>query len=320
MITTYAEVCRRIEDGQWLHIAASEALLKKLPRGNWIGGSTAYFMGESGGLVSEEFVFVDELPYTGCKIAEYDANNISQITKDAFDNGFTIVILPFDSAAHISYAKNAAHFDGMFLKNIVGWVSGTNLDVPGQTPIAVNGLTATCHSARAVAMHIPLPADKMVNVGLVNIFEPTPDGPVVEFAEEGFTVTRCTIDGQSVVLADYLEQNNINTQLPLIGDYSGAGVNVSVKKTEGGVVSLYAPVFSGIKYRFARALPDYAEAFRENLAEHQGRSFLFCCNCILNFLYGGLEGKRIGEFYGPITFGEVAYQLVNQTLVYLEVL
>jgi hypothetical protein len=45
---------------------------------------------------------------------------------------------------------------------------------------------------------------------------------------------------------------------------------------------------------------------------------MFSCNCILNFLYGELEGKSIGTFTGPVTFGEIAYQLVNQTLVYVK--
>lgn len=49
------------------------------------------------------------------------------------------------------------------------------------------------------------------------------------------------------------------------------------------------------------------------------RSPEFSCNCILNFLYSELEGKRTGELIGPVTFGEVAYQLLNQTLVYLQI-
>jgi hypothetical protein len=32
-----------------------------------------------------------------------------------------------------------------------------------------------------------------------------------------------------------------------------------------------------------------------------------------------LESKKTNHFVGPITFGEIAYQLLNQTLVYLEV-
>jgi hypothetical protein len=43
------------------------------------------------------------------------------------------------------------------------------------------------------------------------------------------------------------------------------------------------------------------------------------CNCILNYLYSELEGKKTGKVTGPITFGEIAYVLVNQTMVYLSV-
>ncbi|MEO0003956.1 MAG: hypothetical protein RLZZ22_1648, partial [Pseudomonadota bacterium] len=42
---------------------------------------------------------------------------------------------------------------------------------------------------------------------------------------------------------------------------------------------------------------------------------VFSCNCILNFLFGELEGKAIGGVEGPITFGEIGYQLLNQTMV-----
>jgi len=39
----------------------------------------------------------------------------------------------------------------------------------------------------------------------------------------------------------------------------------------------------------------------------------------LNYLYSGLEGKKTGNVTGPITFGEVAYQLLNQTMVYMTI-
>ena len=45
----------------------------------------------------------------------------------------------------------------------------------------------------------------------------------------------------------------------------------------------------------------------------------YSCNCILNYLYGDLEGKKTGGFTGPVTFGEIAYILLNQTLVKLDV-
>lgn len=49
-----------------------------------------------------------------------------------------------------------------------------------------------------------------------------------------------------------------------------------------------------------------------------GKNIVFACNCILNHTYGHMEGHRLGTLEGPVTFGEVAFQLVNQTLVYLE--
>jgi len=45
---------------------------------------------------------------------------------------------------------------------------------------------------------------------------------------------------------------------------------------------------------------------------------VFSCNCILNYLYADLAGDKALSITGPATFGEIAYVLLNQTLVYLE--
>lgn len=317
MLKTFAEASQMISNGKWLHIAGNEDLLKRLPAGNWIGGSTEYFMSAAGGIVTNDQLFIQEIPSPTCKISVYDENNISDITKDAFDNGFSIVILPFDSTVHKVYAEKAAEFEDIFLKNIVGWVSGLNLSVAGQTPIAVSGEQVVSYSDKAVVLHVFMPEDRLVNIGIVNIFTPNEDGPVFEFSEDSFSVEKCFVDGQEVVFSDYIAKNNLNTQLPLIGDYSGIGINTSYKKIENGVVYFYAPVFKGIKYRMANEIADYAAEFKRMLAQFSDMNTTFSCNCILNFLYGELEGKQIDYFHGPITFGEVAYQLVNQTLVYL---
>ena len=59
--------------------------------------------------------------------------------------------------------------------------------------------------------------------------------------------------------------------------------------------------------------------FRSKSAVAGAEKPVFSCNCILNYLYGGLEGEKIPPYAGPITFGEVAYQLLNQTLAYCEI-
>lgn len=321
MLMSLEQAKKRIDTGKWLHVAGSESLLKALPRGNWIGGTTEYFMDAAGGVVTAEQLFVQEIPYPGCRVSVYDERTISRVSQDACDNGFTILILPFDTGVHAEYAKHAPEYENLFLKNIVGWVSGTNLAAAGQTPAAVDGTAGTVYTDKAVALHVELPPDKLAAIQILNIFEQDDTSPVIEFREDSFRVRTCLVDGKETVLADYLKHNRIDVRLPLVGAYSGSGVNVSFKSVEDGVVNFFAPVFPGIRYRIAKPVPDYVNEF---LSHVDGLLLdaapAFSCNCILNFQYGQLEGKKLPSLAGPITFGEIAYQLVNQTYVYLMVL
>ena len=321
MLMTLNEAAEKIREGALLHIAGTEALLKALPKGNWIGGSTEYFMAKSGGKVSDDLLFVTLFPYKNFKIQTYGLDNIANVAADGYDNGFSLVILPFDSGIHREYAENAAGYEDMFIKNVAGWVSGVNLNATGQTAVAVNGLEAAAYPDKAAALHLQVPDEKTVAINILNIFEQDENAPVMEFAEEGFSIKNCVINGKEVNLADYIAEKGINTKLPLVGDYSGNGVNIAVKTIEKGTVSFYAPVFSGIKYRMAKNITDYEKEFNNQLANSikADEQVVFSCNCILNFLYGELEGKHTDVFNGPITFGEIAYQLVNQTLVYISV-
>ena len=319
MLMNLNEVTKLIEEGRLLHIAGSEDALRKLPKGNWMGGSTEYFMSDlEGGKISADELFVRELNAKNFSIKAYDVSNISQVATDAYDNGFSLVVVPFDSEVHKYYAEHAAEFEDMFMKQIAGWVAGYNLNKADACAITVDGTSLSFFKDKAMAMHIEVEADKNVTLNIINIFEQDDKAPLIEFKEEGFSVKIAIVDGKEVNFAKYLEENKIDTKLPLVGEYAGNGINVSIKDIEDGVVQLYAPVFSGIEYRFAKAIPDYEKEFHDKLAEHQ-ESEIFACNCILNFLYGDLEGKKLEKFEGPITFGEIAYQLVNQTLVYLVV-
>ncbi|MDR2780205.1 MAG: hypothetical protein LBB28_03685 [Synergistaceae bacterium] len=320
MLKTFEQTAALIAEKKLLHISGAEALLRGLPAGNWIGGSTEYFLDESGGQIRNDALDVLELNFSEYKFASYDARSLPNITKDAYGNGFSIIILPFDSEVHKQYAQNAADYKDIFLKNIVGWISGINLDATNQTPVAANGALGEILTDKAAVLHISLPESKIAHLNIVNIFSTDAKSPIITFAEDGFKAKNCFVDGKETDFADYIARNNLDVKLPLVGDYSGAGINISVKSVEGGAVNFYAPVFKGIEYRFAENIPDYVEAFHDKIDEIKNRNSEFACNCILNFLYGGLEGKNIGGFYGPITFGEVAWQLLNQTLVYLQIL
>ena len=321
MLTTATEVANRIKAGERLLLAAEEKVLLSMPAGNWIGGTIPYFMGQKGGVVSREAVFVTEVPpaLDQCRIVLYDTSSLRNIAKDAPQNGETFLILPASSQVHLDYAQNAPEYPGLFMKPIVGWVSGVHMDDLGKvSPKVVDGRTVRAYSDKGIALHGVLPAGLMAKIEIVNVFNQG-TGDKISFTEGGFEVRNCLINGVEQKLSDYLVSRKIDTRLPLVADYSGAQINVSVQKvdSEKGVVSFYAPVFKNVEYRIAAPVPDYVSSFAKAIPK--GVDAAFSCNCILNFLYSELEGKVTEGMTGPITFGEIAYQLLNQTLVYLTI-
>ena len=210
-------------------------------------------------------------------------------------------------------------YEEMFMKPLVGWVSGTHLDDLSQrTPKVRDGRTGQMLENRAVVIHVTLPEQISANVNIVNLFQQG-EGDVLEFTESGFDANDCLINGQPASLASYLKDIGHDLRLPLVADYNGALINVSLKALDhaSGKVAFYGPVFPHVAYKLAQPFSDsYETAFdiaTTGLPPQAG----FSCNCILNYLYSGLEGKRTGDVTGPMTFGEIAYVLLNQTMVHL---
>jgi uncharacterized protein DUF6976 len=177
---------------------------------------------------------------------------------------------------------------------------------------------AESSSQRAVVLHAALPDDVLAAVDIVNLFHQG-DGATLTFDDSGFRQSAVYIDGIAANLVNYLTEIGHDNRLPLVADYFGTSINVSIQSTdpETGTVSFYAPVFKGVEYKLAAPIGDYVHEFEAKL-QRGTVSPTFACNCILNYVYSELEGKKTGDIVGPITFGEVAYQLLNQTLVYLE--
>jgi hypothetical protein len=324
VLLTVPETAELIASGKVLSLAGDENLLAKLPKGNWIAGTIPYFIGEQGGIETKDQIFVTELDCATASsigIKSYSVETIKNIALDAPENGFTILILPALTPIHAEYANHARDYEDMFIKPVVGWISGVHLSDLGKiTPKVVNGATAQVSPDEAVALHVTLPAEQMAVIHILNLFQQNRDSDVITFAETGFSAKTCLVNGKEVVFADYLAENKIDFALPLVADYNGAQINTSFQavNTETKVVSFYAPVFTGIEYRQAAAVGDYVHEF-EALAKGSHQHKQFSCNCILNYLYGELQGRKTGDLDGPMTFGEIAYQLLNQTIVYLEV-
>jgi hypothetical protein len=319
-----AEAARLITAGRYYIVAADAQRLRELPAGNWIGGSITYFVAGEGGQCSRDKVFMHEVPANGAKpaIRFYEPQELSKIFLDGPENGFSLIIIPAFSQAHADFASQAPDYPEAFMKPLAGWIAGVHLDDLGKAaPCVANGRTSQVSESAAVVMHVPLPAGKAARIEIVNLFRPGA-GASITFAATGFSAGDCLIDGQPGNLADHIAATGADTRLPLVADYCGAMINVSIRSVDAEKrrVEFYAPVFAGMEYRLAAPMGDYIHEFSAALpASENAETITFSCNCILNYLYSELEGRRTGPFTGPATFGEVAYQLLNQTLVYVSI-
>jgi hypothetical protein len=296
--------------------------LRAVPQGSWIGGTIPYFMTADGGKTSREGIFVEEIPPFAQPRAPvvYDEKNIASIGEDSPENGYTIVILPAFTALHQQYALAAPGYKDLFFKTVAGWISGVHLDDLGKrTPKVFNGMTKEVLADRGVALHIDLPSSHRAQIGIVNIFEQG-DGDEIKFSSSGFEAKACTINGESRNFHDYFVGKRLDARLPLVANFCGAMINVSIQGLDAAsaTVKFYAPVFEGVPYRLARPIENYVERFASSIPSALSTP-VFTCNCVLNYLYGALENRRTGKLLGPMTFGEIAYQLLNQTLVHVTI-
>lgn len=312
-----AAVADLIRAGACLSLAGRKAALDQLPAGQWIAGTSPYFMtGEGGRIVRDDEVFVTDLGAIGTvTFATYDSEQLDRISGYAPDNGMALAIIPAGSRCHIEFAQNAGKYPMAFMRPTVGWISGYDLERAGHSAWVYDGMTGIAHSDRAAVAHITQPDGESPAIEIVNIFEPD-GGDEIRFEQGGFSPATCLVNGEPRSFAEYLRERGRDTgDLPLVGNFGGARLNASIQSVEGDQVTLYAPVFPGVAYAFAAPVADYAGDFRKALETQPLDNAVWSCNCILNFLFGKLDGVQIGGIAGPVTFGEIAYQLLNQTMV-----
>ena len=320
-LCTVDETAQLISSGRRLLLAGDETALRTLPRGEWIAGTIPYFMTDRGGVCSRNRVFVTEVPDCAGDIVTrvYEETELRNVYRDAPSNGLSVIVLPGGVPVHQAFAIDAPAYDGFGTRPLVGWIAGVHLDDLGKaSPKVFLGESGEPFDNRAVVMHMPLPPTKLVDIDILNPFQPG-TGDAIAFPETGFKVTDATIGGVRRSLAEYIATSALDTRLPLVADYGGTSINVSVQSVDAkrGEVTLYAPVFRGVTYRHARPIGDYVAEFTRSIPERPAGERVFSCNCILNYVHSHLEGRTTGDITGPVTFGEIAYQLLNQTMVYV---
>jgi len=313
-----------IKDNKSLILAGDEKVLSQLPPGNWIGGTIPYFMGTEGGQFSQNQIFVTEVPeyVKSCKIKTYNKDSIHNIYSDAPETGFNVVIIPASSQTHLSFALNSPNYKGFATKPLIGWISGVSLDELGKVPPKIfNGTTVEAIDDGGIVMQVELPENKISEIQTINIFKQGA-GDTITFSTDGFSAKEAFINGEKVNFAEYITKNKIDTKLTLVANVYGEMINTSFQSVneDKNEVNFYAPVFTGVRYKIAAPVDNYIQNFRDRIPENLSKDTVyFSCNCILNYLYAELEGKKTSSFTGPITFGEIAYQLLNQTFVFISI-
>jgi hypothetical protein len=320
---TVEETNRLLKEGKKLIIAGSHNYLRLLEQGGWIGGSAYYCFAEGKGIESREFLFVQEIP-PYCKEIEikcYDINSLENIYLDMFDNGFCIILIPFESKTHFKYPVEVINYPLFATKPLLGWISGIPLDnEKNLKAIVYDGWSKQEYYDGAVVMHVKLPDNKLADVKVCNVFEAAGKYEL-EFNEEGFNIEKVSVNGKEQNFIEFIKEKNIDIRFPLVGTlFNAIPTIVSFKEIneKEKKVKLYAPVYKGIKYDLAKQEESYYDMLIKNIQIED--NFILPNLCVLHFVYAELQKKHTDKIpNAPATFGEIAHILVNQTLAYLSI-
>lgn len=317
-LLTLKETTELLTKGRLLVIAAAENLLAQLPEGNWIGGSNPYLLGENGALYTEELLYVKDFTHLAVKykMSAYDASTISKVTTDSYANGLIIAVFPAFSDVHREFSVKSPEFENQYINPLLGWVTGLAFEKMGvESPTTYIG--AKRFTDKAAVLHIELPDDKVGRIEIVNPYEQG-DGDEITFEHDGWYNQECLINGVRTNLFDYLQKRG-DLYLPFVADYSGARINVAIMlDNENKRVNFFAPVFKNIVYKTARQVEtDYISYLIEKLEKEKKSQLEYSYSCLYNYFNFQLEKKPIPGFVGTFTYGEIGYQLLNVTFVYL---
>ena len=309
------EVSTMIQKGDCLLLAGDHDLLSQLPKGNWIAGTTPYFMLFPEQRVnSYDKIFVSQLPdyISQTDIRVYDENTIGNIFNDAPENGFTILFIPFASLIYEDYALNATNYQNFAKKPVCGWICGRQLETIYEKSYAVSGADAVSFYDKAVAMHVTLPESKYAEIQIFNPYIQG-KGDSIRFDYDGMLLTDALINGEKRNLAEYLREIKYDPTIPFVADYAGAMMNLTCCGFDETKTLMSAPVFKSVEYKLASIDPSIEEP------ELVDDRIVFSFTCIGNFLKQDICSQYLKKMNGPVVFGEIAYQLVNQTTVYVTV-
>ena len=324
------EVIDLINKGHIMLLSGSDNALKGLPKGKWIAGTTPYFM-DGTGKVDEENIFVDDFTSIAknAKVATYDTTNIHEIAKNGFANGFIVMTIPIDTEIYFQFSTNSLEYDDVLNNPLVGYVACCNFEDYGNfgklKTFVASGSDAQLLSDKAVALYVELPDDLSARAEIINLDTIDSSTKKVVFPKTSFFQSDCLIDGKPGNIADYFE-NYVKPRMggkgytQLITSQNGALINRDPKvvDVEKGTASFFSPVYADDEYYLVKAGIDYLKLFNDALSAKGDTQIAACFSCISYFFGGEFNGRTICK-NGVYAFGEIGYQLLNKTIVTLEI-
>lgn len=319
-----AEVADFINAGRVMLLSGSAKALEGLPKGKWIAGSTPYFV-DGIGVCDEDKIFVNDftLVAKSAKTATYNAQNIENIAINGYNNGITLVSIPIDSEVYYTFANNSMRYPDIFKNPVVGFVAATKLDEYGKAkPYVADGADGLLNSEKAVVLYVELPDYLSARTEIENFDTIDEETSEVIFPKDGFVQSDCIIDGKPGNIAEYFEY----TVKPKLGGYTqmitsqnGALINRDPKivDTKTGEVTFFSPIYAGDKYHLVKNGKNYLKMFNDSLSARRS-DVVACFSCVSYFFGGNFTGKNVVK-NGNYAFGEIAYQLLNKTIVTLEI-
>jgi hypothetical protein len=333
------EAARMIGEGRVLLLAGTEEDLGRLPEGCWIGGTAGYFMTPQGCAAAGGQIFYADFTAIaiGASWRSFDAGDIHGLAQYYPENGFAILLLPGFSKLLGEVAGRIMEFDGLYNLPLMGWVSAVALEglphiLPREARPKTFAGSGQAAAERAAVLYISLPAQYFAQLHIANLFAPG-TGPEIRFLQPGqFSNGDCMIGGTRGNLARYIAEQDIDRRLPLVADHEGALLNVSILPADGERLIFLSPVSPALTYRFAEEVLDYATEFARAAAEIELDQAAHACICALHHHYAGLtygiDGAATNpnkmplpgpDITAPITFGQIAYTVLNQTLTCLSI-
>jgi len=322
------EVAAMIDSGDSLLLAGDAALLKALPKGKWIGGVTCRFIEKGKELVTtREKIFAHRMTDVAAdvKLSVYDPSDIRAVYDDAFDNGFSVLILPFASEVANEYVYNCVNYSNFASRALCGWISVAPIFSDferNDVSLVFSGESGESYANAGVAMHIALPPDKYAEVHTFTPLVPH-GGDVIVFEENGQQVENVLVNGVRQSFRQYMLDSNIDRSpdvyTVLAGDYNGIVINSTVswetEKDAEKYVTFGSPVYKDIPYRFAKL--DSGNSYVN--MKHVGNENVFSLSCITNYVFPDVFLKYLNQTNGPFAYGEIAYFVLNHSTVYVTV-